>query len=535
MTTSIDTQLDTARDVQQTSGRVRGPRRFLTALAVLIFALSVLRVAWYGDDWLITLRTALNAVNGNGVTFNVDERVAGYTHPLWLLVVWVLGGITGSWVYSAIIVSVVLAASAVALLLVRVRTVSAFGFVASVVILSNTVLTWSTGGLEGALGAFLVCLLVAARSGPGVGAVRAGSWGLLTALVILTRLDLLLLVAPLCGAVLWSQRRAPRTLAASVIGITMPLAAWFGFSWIYYGTWLPNTYLAKTNVDIPHSELVSQGLFYLSYSLRFDPLVWLPLVGMVIAVLITADRTASLLLTGVVVYLAYVVWVGGDFMAGRFLMVPVLVCLAAIVEASRGTVRRPRVWRWSFAAGSLVALVLAFGSSLVFRADTATAMPVERGVVDERAFWIVMAHTNIFEGFPAVSTPPAVPDMDARSMERYADGWARVVPAVPRATQVQYAGVGHSGMSTGPSVHVIDLCALTDRFLALQPFTPSAEPAKPGVEVLNSGPGWRIGHFGRDLPEGYVEAVMWNDPGRVTDPDLREQLRALWAEIRGSG
>jgi arabinofuranosyltransferase len=50
-----------------------------------LVAVAVLSVAWISDDALITFRYALNVVSGNGPVFNVGERVQGYTHPLWFI------------------------------------------------------------------------------------------------------------------------------------------------------------------------------------------------------------------------------------------------------------------------------------------------------------------------------------------------------------------------------------------------------------------------------------------------------------------
>ena len=59
------------------------PRR-VAALLVLVFLAVLVRTAWISDDGLISLRTVMNVTHGNGLTFNVGERVQTFTHPLWL-------------------------------------------------------------------------------------------------------------------------------------------------------------------------------------------------------------------------------------------------------------------------------------------------------------------------------------------------------------------------------------------------------------------------------------------------------------------
>ena len=57
---------------------------YLACLALA--ALVMLRSAWVSDDALITFRTLDQFTSGNGLRWNLVERVQTYTHPLWLLV-----------------------------------------------------------------------------------------------------------------------------------------------------------------------------------------------------------------------------------------------------------------------------------------------------------------------------------------------------------------------------------------------------------------------------------------------------------------
>lgn len=88
---------------------------------------------------------------------------------------------------------------------------------------------------------------------------------------------------------------------------------------------------------------------------------------------------------------------------------------------------------------------------------------------------------------------------------------------VPTAVGVRCGQLGASALVSGPTVHWVDSCALTDRFLAGIPY--SATP-------------WRIGHFSRPIPDGYLEAIRTSDAGKVKDPDLQRELSQLWLKIR---
>jgi len=71
--------------------------------------------------------------------------------------------------------------------------------------------------------------------------------------------------------------------------------------------------------------------------------------------------------------------------------------------------------------------------------------------------------------------------------------------------------MGFQSLYAGPSVHLIDLCALSDPLLARLPTI--------------QGP-WQSGHFYRSLPAGYLESVVKNQ-NLVTDPTIRSLYDSL--------
>lgn len=58
-----------------------------TVVAYAVLAIVLLTNAWILDDAYITFRTVDNLVHGLGLTWNVEERVQAFTHPLWMFVV----------------------------------------------------------------------------------------------------------------------------------------------------------------------------------------------------------------------------------------------------------------------------------------------------------------------------------------------------------------------------------------------------------------------------------------------------------------
>gem|GEM_PF-4554271 len=77
------------------------------AIVIICFSYVYLRNAWVGDDAYITFRTIDNLLAGHGLTWNVDERVQVFTHPLWMLLMVLLRWVTGEFYYTVLALSFV--------------------------------------------------------------------------------------------------------------------------------------------------------------------------------------------------------------------------------------------------------------------------------------------------------------------------------------------------------------------------------------------------------------------------------------------
>lgn len=288
--------------------------------------------AWLSDDSLITIRTALNWGSGYGPYFNIDEAVQPYTHPLWFLLITIVGTVTGSWIYAVLYLNIVCASIGLLLLLRRTSNLWQLVTVGLVVVLGNTALDWSTSGLEGGLSIMLLAILTSQPI-----RARPALWGVTVGLILLCRLDFALLLAPWAAVYWWALKgKRPRLLAS--VAVVAPLLMWAVWAQITYGAILPATFQAKTNSEIPTSELVSRGWEYVSESLAYDPILILVAVALVPVLWIAGDLQSKAWVVGVLGYCAYVVAIGGDYMLGRFLIAPLFVCL---LELTRTGLPRP--------------------------------------------------------------------------------------------------------------------------------------------------------------------------------------------------
>ena len=169
---------------------------------------------------------------------------AGYTHPLWMALLTLMGAVSGSWIVGTLITSVILAGIALGILVFRSRNLWQLVTTASFVLLSNTLVNWGTSGLEGPLAIALLSGLFVLQSRDGEVRHPLLS-GFVLSLLLLCRMDYLLLLAPW---LLWATKQTwihPVRTIRLWTGLTLPLAAWALISWQYYGFILPSTFEAK--------------------------------------------------------------------------------------------------------------------------------------------------------------------------------------------------------------------------------------------------------------------------------------------------
>lgn len=470
-------------------------------LPLLAFAVLLVLTAWINDDAYITFRTVDNFLNGYGLTWNVEERVQAYTHPLWMMLVTACVSMTSEYYVTVLALSFAIALATVAFVVFRLsRTTAAALGVGASLCLSKAFVEYSTSGLENPLTHLLIVLFALTWASedqrPRAVLVLAATAGL----CVLTRMDTALLFAP---ALAWTlvQRHDARTLAVLALGFA-PMIAWEAFSIAYYGFPFPNTAYAKLATGIADEDLARQGLQYLTNALEMDPLtVAVIACGVILPPMIDARRHLPIAL-GIVLYLAYVLRVGGDFMMGRFLAAPFCAAVASLAQLD---------WKPLYSSLAVAgALVLSFvpmrpillsGPGYGRVQDTSN---IARNVGDQR--WMYFEATGLLNA-PKNGWEPSHPWV---TLGRELSQRGRLV--------VVYPATGFKSFYAGPQVVMIDSNALSDPLLARLP----ADEKKEFV----------IAHFLRSLPDGYEDS-MRADHNHIRDPDLAAYYDELRRVTRG--
>jgi arabinofuranosyltransferase len=288
--------------------------------------------AYAVDDAYISFRYAQNLVNGHGLVFNPGERVEGYTNFLWTVVValflWL--GLDPSAVAIGLGVLFSLGTLWLAFRFARVASLSnpvipivaTFGLA-----LDGSFALWAVSGMESSMFTFLILAALTCyvwewrKRKPGLLS------GALLALAAMTRPEGVLVL----GVVVVHQALA-RLITDRQLLSEGDVVRWGAFAilylpyflwrYYYYGFLLPNTFYVKVTVQDSTAQQ-QRGLQHLA---TFAGLHQGWIMGPLLLVAVLKRRFAfwcTALLSVLLVYLGYIVYVGGDWSVGRF-FVPTL-------------------------------------------------------------------------------------------------------------------------------------------------------------------------------------------------------------------
>lgn len=507
------------------SGAARDDSQLRDGLFFLLtgvaFSLIALKSAWICDDAYITFRTVDNFVHGLGLTWNPDERVQTYTHPLWMFILAAARLVSGKIYYSAVFLNVLFSLAAVLLIAVKIaRTEATAVFAVLILSLSKAFVDFSTSGLENAL-TYLCLAVFFVLYWRGTWKAVNYFWLCAAAgLGVWNRMDTLLLYLPALAVAAWSVKRqiGRRWLGIAAAGFA-PFLLWEIFSLWYYGFLFPNTAYAKLNTGIAGAQLLASGWHYLVNSMRLDPITLTVILLGLAAPWFAADKGLKATALGIALYLAYVIHIGGDFMSGRFLAAPLMCAVMILARAL------PAAYPYPAAAALAVVLGLVspynpWASGADYRSIQAESPEAwsrrvwselidRHGIADERAYYYPITGLLKVPGEDRWDFTSAHPLIIAAEQGKALarDGRRRILVG---------GCAGLEGYYAGPQIHFLDFMALCDPLLARL-------PAKPNC---------RVGHYEREIPQGYIETIITGE-NVIADPKIAGLYRQLATITQG--
>jgi arabinofuranosyltransferase len=458
------------------SSRPRNP--VATGLAVLLLLGGVVWLllrqryfsGWVDDDAFISFRYARNLAEGNGLVFNVGERVEGYTNFLWTAILAVAYRLGADLPSAARLLGALFSVATVGALalfsrtsLLRLPDTIPAGLRPFLLLLAPLLLcffdswaAWAAGGLENVLSAFLVTsALLAYATYLGNAKRHTLTWAALGfAFAILNHPTNALFALVVAIDVLWRARGAssPRTpsspsstfvplahLMPAVLLFLAVVGTWTVWRLLYYGDLLPNTFHAKVGFT-PY--VLRRGLSFMLETLRALPL---PYVGtFALGVLLLRRRLAHplgwILFAAVLLNSSYIIAVGGEQFPALRSTVVLLPLFALILQVCMHTLcvalAPPKRGSGRFTTLVTTLLVVSF---------IATTLPL---------YWsprIRILDEALYLGRTALSTTAAL----------------KLKQLLPEDTLFAHSGAGLIAFYT--NLPWIDTLGLTDRHIARTP------------------------------------------------------------------
>jgi len=339
------------------------------------------------DDAYISFQYAKNWIAGNGVVFNIGERVEGYTNFLWVAVLAPLWPLVGRdpvrFAEAAFLTTLALAffgLIGVAIVARRVLTHRLSWTIAVLLVaFDDSYVSYAVFSLENHL--LVVCML----AGLIASVYRFRRWelvlGVSLALVAMTRPDGVLWAASFFVTEALSAARAAKADRKALLGALARAAgtfvgcygSYFAWRFAYYGYLFPNTFYLKVGDTFAG---VQRGLDYVK---AYVVERWAAPIAALTGLLRLREQWVQWLVLHALLHTAYVVYVGGDFYSGQRFLIALIPSLALLTAAGADWVQS----RWSSLAPRVAVAGVALTLCLLLRWGTITSGP---GVAEIRVW-----------------------------------------------------------------------------------------------------------------------------------------------------
>lgn len=486
--------------------------KFITLIA---FILVITALAWQSDDAYHAYIMAKNLVLGNGFVYNVGERVSASSCPLFTLIIAAGYFVFRKMFLVSLLICIIFSSLAYYIVMKYFcKTVKQILITFFVLIGSACFISYTTSGLENCLLFFLSALFLKVfLAKDRYNSADLLKLAILVALIATTRMDAVLLVVPMVLYAYLVKRDNVSFIKAVGLGLLglLPFIAWELFSLFYYGFLVPNTAFVKLGTGIPETEYIKRGIEYILTSAMCDILlIAIPIFTIIVGILVKQWKHICCAL-GIAIYVAYIIYIGGDFMLGRHFTVLFFMSVICFLDmqnheffdfVGRETIGKAAMYvaliglMWNLSNQAIVTQFL-YGNSDSPISDERSGYFKDTSLFNNAVSYfksgeLVIRHTWNEEGVE-----------ELRAID-YPAGILRSVPGIT----IYY----------NSDMYLNDQYALGDPFLS----------KLPAVREEN----WRIGHMWRDVPKGYYDSV-WYDVNEIEDESLRQYLDIIRLITRG--
>ena len=515
----------------------------LRTVALLFFLLAVVLYSWNSDDAYHSYVMAKHLADGKGLVYSTGYRTTASTCPLLTLFQAAVFLFTGSADICGLLLGLLFSGAAAWILFFRICTKPVMVFCSlGLLVSSRCFMSFTTSGLENSLLFFLGAVFFALYFRHGLfGKRQLLVLAVLMSLLAMSRTDSVLVFVPMAVWAYLGRTKIPffQRVVIGIIGL-FPFVAWTGFSIVYYGFPFPNTYYAKLYTGIPLVDYVKSGLWYHYSSWLLDPmLLFVPLLSFGLAVRSKIRESIPVFL-GFVLYSFYVVYIGGDFMAGRHLTLMFFLSICLLASFSKnvdlvadekhsqnpGAVLSVSNLHAVSSALFIVGVVWScFAAPLVISnvVNISFTTSTRRSAVDERMAYIswIGPHAKLYRGIPDYLF-----DVDFRFICH-----SNLIHSIVAARDKDEKGYCADGSPRESLMfgYAVWKCRDLDMFLTDAIALP--DPLLARLKVDNSKL-WRIGHAYRAIPDGYMESLSLGE-NKIVNRALHQYYDKLLLVMTG--
>ena len=485
--------------------------------SLILFAVTVLLLAWQSDDAYHGYVMARNLAEGHGFVYNIGERSTASTGPLFTLIISLAYFITREMFFTSLIVCTLLSTAAFYILVYKFcRSKEQIILVMLALFASPSFMSYTTSGLENSLLFLLSALFLWLLS-------RHERYSfkelfliaLLISAIAMARMDIVLIFAPAAVWIFIMKRDGIsflRAMLAAAAGLSL-FVLWEVFALIYFGFPFPNPAYVKLGTGISQIEYLKRGILYIFYTgLNDTGVLLITVVCIVLCIMVKSSRYTALSL-GMLLYLIYIIRIGGDFMMGRHFTVLffIAVCMFNVVENNEiNRIDQLRLDKRIYGVTVVVCLLMTLGFSKVIGSQYLMGHKYSSHISDEREYYY--STTGLYNN---------VVSLIKEGRLCVSDTWNNEAPDDLRANGLSGGIIDNAAgilVYYNPDLYLNDTYCLGDAFLSKLPAI--------------YDPNWRVGHLRRAVPAGYRESI-WNNDNEIEDPDLHKYYDIIRLITRG--
>ncbi len=289
--------------------------------AVLLFSYICYQLNFTQDDAYISYRFVENFLNGNGLVFNIGERVEGFTNFGWVIYMIFLGKLSLDYILISKLTGFLFGIGILGIIFLLGNKLVEFNKDKILIYLalyltacSQSMAYWAVAGLETTAFAFFALLSLYLF----IQKNKLLPFAIITAVLLRPEGALIAIILVLTELI--TTRTFPKySFRSAVVALILGLP-YIAFKLIYYGSLLPNSFYAKTGMS---SDQLSNGIEYTTRFMTHYGFYGIPLIIAIVMFRKLSKEFQSVIIF-TVIYTIYITVVGGDVLKVHRFYIPLI-------------------------------------------------------------------------------------------------------------------------------------------------------------------------------------------------------------------